>query len=81
MLELNWYPEGNRFYTEFKNGDELDHLGFKCASVEMEFERLVKCGCDPLVEPFTEPNVPEDAASGAFVKGPDGIWIELFGKR
>jgi len=81
VLELNWYPKGSRFYTEYKNGDELDHLGFKCAGVEKEFERLAKGGCEPLVEPFTEPGVPEDVASGAFVKGPDGIWIELFGKR
>lgn len=27
-LELNWYPNGSRFYTPYRRGDELDHLAF-----------------------------------------------------
>jgi lactoylglutathione lyase len=81
VLELNWYPKDNKFYTEYRNGDELDHLGFKSVGVDKEFERLVKGGCERLVEPFTESNLPDDISGDAYVKGPDEIWIELFGKR
>jgi len=28
-LELNWYPEGSRFYTGYSSGEELDHLAFR----------------------------------------------------
>ena len=81
VLELNWYPKDNKFYMEYRNGDELDHLGFKSASVDRDFERLIKHGCERIVEPFTESSLPDDISGDAYVKGPDGIWIELFGKR
>jgi catechol 2,3-dioxygenase-like lactoylglutathione lyase family enzyme len=27
-LELNWYPRGSKFYTEYVLGEGIDHLGF-----------------------------------------------------
>src|SRR5712691_864990 len=32
MLELNWCPEGSKFYSEYAGGDELDHLRSKSLS-------------------------------------------------
>jgi lactoylglutathione lyase len=72
-LELNWYPKGTRFYTEYVVGEELDHLAFTVKDVKKAFKELVKAGADPAVSP-------EDSkGTEVFVKDPDGIWIELLG--
>ncbi len=74
-LELNWYPTGNQYYTRYRHGEELDHLAFWCQNVRDEFHSLVKKGANPAVEPFREGHY-----ELAFVKDPDGIWIELLGR-
>ena len=70
-LELNWYPEGSRFYTRYAVGEELDHLAFKVKSVEKAYEILVGAGAAPAVPPK------ESKGTEVYVKDPDGIWIEL----
>lgn len=74
-LELNWYPRGSRFFTPFVHGEELDHLGFWCHDVRREFQRLARAGAKVAVRPWDE-----DGYVLAFVKDPDGNWIELLGK-
>lgn len=74
-LELNWYPRDNEYYTEYKNGEELDHLGFWVGDVEKELERLTRKGAEVAVEPFVN-----GRTELAFVKDPDGVWIELQGR-
>ncbi len=74
-LELNWYPGDNQYYTEYRNGEELDHLAFWCEDVQDEFDLLVNKGIHPAIEPFREENY-----ELAFLKDPDGIWIELLGR-
>ncbi len=70
-LELNWYPAGSRFFTEYTNGEELDHLAFVVSDVKKAFKELVrkgaKVGVSPTVSKGTE----------VYVKDPDGVWIEL----
>lgn len=73
-LELNWYPTDNEYYTKYRRGEELDHLAFWCKNVHDEFYSLVKKGAAPAIEPFKEGRY-----ELAFVKDPDGIWIELLG--
>ena len=34
-LELNWYPKGSKFYERYRNGSELDHIGFIVDDGEM----------------------------------------------
>jgi len=75
MLELNYYPRGTKYYERFKSGSELDHLAFWERDVDTKYEELLANGATKAVEPFSE-----DGYRLAFVKDPDGIWIELIGK-
>jgi len=71
-LELNWYEEGSRFGTAYVNGEELDHLGFEVEDLQDAVKRLEEKGVEVVVRPGTIGGWRE-----AFVKDPDGIWIEL----
>jgi catechol 2,3-dioxygenase-like lactoylglutathione lyase family enzyme len=73
-LELNWYPRGSRFYEKYRNGSELDHIGFSVDDAEKWFKLLVSRGARPAVKPFGA-----ESETLAYVKDPDGIWIELIG--
>ena len=72
LLELNWYAEHNRY----RSGDELDHLAFDVEDVEKALAQLKAEGVEVAMEPFDE-----GEGRLAFVKDPDGIWIELTGPR
>jgi len=71
-LELNWYAERD----EFRNGDEVDHLAFRVRDVDKYLAELRAEGVEVAMEPFNE-----GRSRLAFVKDPDGIWIELEGPR
>jgi lactoylglutathione lyase len=73
MLELNWYPEGSRFYTKYTPGEELDHLAFRVKDVRKAYELLLSRGATPAVPPE------QSKGTEVYVKDPDGIWIELLG--
>ena len=69
ILELNLYPDA----PGYKEGDELDHLGFRVASVPDSIAVLQRLGASVKIPPF------EDSGSRyAFVADPDGVWVELF---
>lgn len=70
-LELNWYPEGSRFYTKYTKGEELDHLAFVVDDVGKAYSYLLKKGAKAAVKPE------ESEGTEVYVKDPDGIWIEL----
>jgi catechol 2,3-dioxygenase-like lactoylglutathione lyase family enzyme len=70
-LELNWYPKGTRFYSEYAAGDELDHLAFLVKDVDKAFKELIKNGAEPAISPK------DSKGTEVYVKDPDGIWIEL----
>jgi lactoylglutathione lyase len=74
-LELNYYPKGNEYYKPYQAGDELDHVAFWTSDVKRDYSRLIAKGAKRAVEPFREGRY-----QLAFVKDPDGIWIELIGK-
>ncbi|MGA2462247.1 MAG: VOC family protein [Candidatus Bathyarchaeia archaeon] len=71
-LELNWYADRK----DYKNGDEVDHLAFTVEDVDAALAELKSQGVEVAMEPFNE-------GSGrlAFIKDPDGIWIELEGPK
>ena len=73
-LELNWYPKGSRFYEKYRSGSELDHIGFIVDDAVKWFRLLVRRGAKPAAEPFGD-----ESETLAYVKDPDGIWIELIG--
>jgi len=76
VLELNYYPPETKFYEEYVEGSELDHLAFWCKDVRKSYERVLAGGATSAVEPWDE-----GGYTLAFVRDPDGIWIELIGKN
>ena len=69
------YPEGSAFFHgPYRNGDELDHIAFECEDVERAYRGLLGRGAAAGHAPFVE-----GGTLLAFVKDPDGIWIELTG--
>ena len=75
-LELNYYPPRAKYYEPYASGSELDHLAFWTGDVDKSFEELLSKGAKTAVKPFSE-----DGYRLAFVKDPDGIWIELIGRE
>ncbi|MEM3458671.1 MAG: VOC family protein [Candidatus Bathyarchaeia archaeon] len=75
ILELDYYPPGTKYYEEYVEGSELDHLAFWCKDVRRSYEKVLAGGATSAVEAWDE-----DGYTLAFVRDPDGIWIELIGK-
>jgi lactoylglutathione lyase len=73
-LELNYYPPGNRFHEAYRQGTEMDHIGFWVDDVDRTYAKLISKGAKKAAAPFSD-----DHERLAYVKDPDGIWIELFG--
>jgi len=71
-LELNYYPLGSKFYEKYVAGSELDHLAFACDDVRREYEKALTDGATSAVEPWEE-----GGSTLAFIRDPDGVWIEL----
>jgi len=71
-LELNWYAD----MKDYKNGDELDHLGFLVEDAYKELERFKKLGIEIAKEPYESNN-----HVIFFIKDPDGIWLEIISKK
>lgn len=75
-LELNYYPPGAKFYEAYCEGSELDHIAFWCEDVRESYEKVLAGGATSAVEPWDE-----GGWTLAFVRDPDGVWIELIGKK
>jgi len=73
ILELNYYREGSPYATPYEPGEGLDHMGFKVDNVKVAFEELRGKGAEVAIAPFNEMGAPL-----AFVRDPNGIWIELY---
>ena len=68
VLELNWYPKKYKFGG--RSG--LDHLAFRVDDAEKFSVHLAKKNYKTPIKPFLE-----GSWVLAFVKDPDGNWIEL----
>jgi lactoylglutathione lyase len=75
-LELNYYPPGTKFHEEYTEGSELDHLAFWCEDVRKSYGDVLEGGATSAVEPWDE-----GGYTLAFVRDPDGVWIELIGRK
>jgi len=75
-LELNWYPPGSPYATEYVPGAELDHLGVEVDDADASIERLVALGAEVAIPAWTEAG-PTSRYRIGFVRDPDGIWIEV----
>jgi len=76
LLELNYYPPDTKYHEEYVEGSELDHLAFWCKDVRKNFEKIIAGGATSAIEPWDE-----GGYTLAFVRDPDGVWIELIGKK
>ncbi len=74
MLELNWYPKGSRFHARYRKGSELDHIGFIVDDAVKWYKLLLKRGARRAAAPFGD-----ESETLAYIKDPDGIWVELIG--
>jgi lactoylglutathione lyase len=72
LLELNWYEEGSRFGPTYSNGEDLDHLAFECDDLSDAVRELEGRGIEVV---FRLKEI--GGWNEAFVKDPNGIWIEL----
>ena len=79
ILELNHYEDDSPFCSTYVNGEELDHLAFDVQDLTATVEELKRKRVEVLVEP--------GAIGGsigwkeAYVKDPNGIWIELLERK
>ncbi len=79
LLELNFYENDSPFYAPYRNGEDLDHLAFDVENLEGAISDLRKKGIEIVVEPYQI-----GAAAGwkeAFIKDPNGIWIEFLQRK
>ena len=84
-LELNWYPAGSQYNTPYSPGDGLDHVAFAVDDVTETIKELSARGIEVVRIPSSLAEQPGLRPSGgkrkdrvAFVKDPDGNWIELY---
>ena len=76
-LELNWYPEGSKYAEYYTPGEGLDHIAFKVDNMDetlqfLKEERVERVEIGQLAQP------PDANYRLAYVKDPDGNWIELY---
>lgn len=80
-LELNWYPKSSPYGGPYAPGEGLDHVAFRVDDVPATLRALARRGVeevpiDPrLAQP--RPRSAPDWSHVAYVRDPDGNWIEL----
>src|SRR5574337_1277510 len=70
-IELNYYEKGSRFDTTYEVGEGLDHLAFAVKDLDAALAEAEKAG-HPTVLKMQEPG-----SRYAYIRDPNGIWIEL----
>lgn len=69
-IELTWW----RDKKDYAEGDQLDHMAFGVPDLKRTVEDLRSRGVEIAKEPYT---LGPGSSQIAFVKDPNGIWIEL----
>jgi len=72
-LELNYYPQGSRYYVPFRPGEEFDHFGFFAPSIEDWVKIAQRAGARKKLD-FVE-----GRSRVVYFEDPDGHWLEGFG--
>ena len=70
-LELNHYDDDSAYNTKYTVGEGLDHLAFKVDDIDKAIKVAKREGYDLLHEVKTK------SSRWAYIKDPNGIWIEL----
>ena len=72
-IELNYYPKGTRFYTQYPRGAEFDHFGFITENVDAWVRKMGRLGGRVAIPSWTE-----TGQRLGYVADPDGFVIEVF---
>jgi lactoylglutathione lyase len=72
VLELNYYEKESPYYAEYIVGEGLDHLAFNVDNLSEALEEARASGYEIVSE------MKSDGGRWAYIKDPNGIWIELF---
>lgn len=72
-LELSWYADDSPVAGPFREGDELDHLGFEVGDLGEALALLKEEGYEPKHGPFHG-----GGWHVAFVPVVDGLWLDVF---
>ncbi len=79
LLELNHYEEESPYNSPYIVGENLDHLAFDVQDLEATVKELKRRGVEVVVEPYAIGS--EIGWKEAYVKDPNGIWIELLQRK
>lgn len=71
QIELNWYPQGSKYHTEFVPGEGLDHIGLRVSDVARVGRKIRAAG--KLVDAVRW----KGQVVVVYYEGPDGLWVEL----
>jgi catechol 2,3-dioxygenase-like lactoylglutathione lyase family enzyme len=71
-VELNWYPPGSPYATEFVAGEGFDHVGVRVSTLAAAGRRLKSAGAKKVHEIRYRGKVVLE-----YWEGPDGLWVEL----
>jgi len=74
LLELNYYGKGSDFDTKYGVGEALDHLAFQVDDLDKAIAEAAKAGYPVVLDMKTK------TSRWTYIKDPNGIYIELFGK-
>lgn len=74
LLELNYYVRGSDYDTKYGAGDALDHLAFQVDDLKRAVAEAEKAGYPVVLDMKTK------TSRWTYIKDPNGIYIELFGK-
>ena len=71
VLELNWYPPRSAYFEKWREGVEMDHVGWTVRDIEPVIKKLKRLGSEVKAD-FVHGNV-----RLTFLTDPDGIWLEF----
>lgn len=72
-LELNWYPDDSPIAAPFREGEELDHLGFQVDDFEGLLKQLNEAGYPTKIGPMKY-----GVWEVAFVQGFENMWLDIY---
>ena len=72
-LEVNWYPADSPMAGPFREGEELDHLGFQVDDFEGLLKKLSEGGYSTRIGP-----IKMGTWEVAFVQGFENIWLDIY---
>ncbi len=79
ILELNHYEEDSPFNSPYVNGEDLDHIAFDVRDLQAAVKELKRKGVEVVVEPYAIGAI--EGWKEAYIKDPNGIWIELLQRQ